>query len=77
MTFLNNLALALIIIGGLNWGLVGLFSFNLVAAIFGADSVLTNLIYIVVGLAALYSIYLFKPVTKGTRYRREERVHTH
>ncbi len=62
MKTLNAVALALIIIGGINWGLVGLFDFNLVAAIFGIDSWFSNLIYILVGLAALYSIVLFKPV---------------
>lgn len=62
MKTLNAVALALIVIGGINWGLVGLFDFNLVAAIFGTDSWLSNLIYILVGLAALYSFVLFKPV---------------
>ncbi len=71
MTFLNNLALALIIIGGLNWGLVGLFDYNLVEAIFGLDSWLSNAIYVIVGIAALYSLYLFKPVTTGTHIRHE------
>lgn len=66
---LNALALLLIIIGGINWGLIGLFDFNLVAALFGAGSILSRLVYILVGLAALYSIYLFKPVREGTRHR--------
>jgi len=47
----------LIIIGGLNWGLVGLFDFNLVSAIFGSGSILGRIIYILVGLSALYMIY--------------------
>lgn len=51
---LNATALALVIIGAINWGLVGLFDFNLVAALFGDDSALTNLIYILVGLSGLY-----------------------
>lgn len=68
MTALNNIALALIIIGGLNWGLVGLFDLDLIAALFGVDSWFSNLLYIVVGVAALYSLYLFKPVTEGTRH---------
>lgn len=49
-------ALILLIIGGLNWGLVGLFNFNLVAAIFGAMSAITRIIYILVGLSAVYFI---------------------
>ena len=51
------IALILVIIGGLNWGLVGLLDFNLVDAIFGAGSTLSRIIYILVGLAALYMIY--------------------
>ncbi len=69
MKVLNVLALALIIIGGLNWGLVGLFDFDLVGAIFGSTadvgdrSALSRIIYILVGLAALWGIYLYKPLT--------------
>lgn len=51
---LDWIALVLVIIGGLNWGLVGLFGFNLVAAIFGELSWLSRAIYILVGLAAIY-----------------------
>lgn len=64
MKGLNGAALVILIIGGLNWGLVGLFDWNLVEAIFsGWAPVLARLIYIVVGIAAVYSIYLLKPVT--------------
>jgi uncharacterized membrane protein YuzA (DUF378 family) len=51
------LALILVVVGGLNWGLVGLFNFDLVAAIFGAGSTLSRIVYILVALAALYMIY--------------------
>ena len=51
------IALILVIIGGFNWGLVGLLDFNLVVAIFGAGSTLSRIIYILVGLAARYMIY--------------------
>lgn len=51
-------ALILLIIGGLNWGLVGLFNFNLVDAIFGAASIITRIIYILVGLAAIYYVVI-------------------
>ncbi len=47
----------LVIIGALNWGLVGIFGFNLVAAIFGASTVVTKVIYILVGLGGLWMIY--------------------
>ena len=58
----NIVALALIIVGGLNWGLVGLFDFNLVNALFGSVPMVEKLVYIVVGAAAVYSIMLFRPV---------------
>jgi len=54
---LDWIALVLVIIGGLNWGLVGLFNFDLVNAIFGSISWLAKLVYILVGLSALYLIY--------------------
>lgn len=60
---LNAIALVLIIVGGLNWGLVGPFDFNLVSAIFGVDTWLKNLIYILVGAAAIYGFILLRPVT--------------
>lgn len=47
-------AIVLLIIGGLNWGLIGLFSFNLVAAIFGEMSALSRIIYILVGISAVW-----------------------
>jgi uncharacterized membrane protein YuzA (DUF378 family) len=50
-------ALALVIIGGLNWGLVGLFKFNLVATIFGDDSALSRVVYTLVGLSAVYLVF--------------------
>lgn len=56
MRALDIVTLTLLIVGGLNWGLVGLFNFDLVAAIFGAGSVLSRLVYIVVGLCALYQL---------------------
>ena len=51
------IALILVVIGGLNWGLVGLFNFNLVTAITFGSEVIARAIYIVVGLAAVYMIY--------------------
>jgi len=55
------IALILVIIGGINWGLVGLFNWNLVNAIFGAGSVIASIIYILVGVAGLYMIsFLFR-----------------
>ena len=54
LSVLDWIALILVIIGGLNWGLVGLFNFDLVAAIFGAMSILSRIIYILVCLSAIY-----------------------
>jgi hypothetical protein len=51
------IAIVLTIIGGINWGLVGFFNWNLVDSIFGVASVTSNVIYAIVGLAALYLIY--------------------
>jgi uncharacterized membrane protein YuzA (DUF378 family) len=51
-------ALVLTAIGAINWGLIGLFGFNLVTAIFGGIPFLVTLIYILVGLAGLWQIYL-------------------
>ena len=59
MTFINKLALALAIIGCLNWGLVGLFSFDLVAWLFGgATMILSRIVYTVIALAGIWCIAL-------------------
>ena len=57
MSALNWLVFALVVIGGLNWGLVGFFSFDLVATIFGDMSIVSRVIYALVGLAALYKLF--------------------
>ena len=54
---LDWIAMILLIVGGLNWGLVGLADFDLVAAIFGEGSTFSRLVYILVGLAALFCLY--------------------
>lgn len=51
-------AMALMIIGGINWGLIGAFDFNLVAALFGEQTPVSRFVYAVVGIASLYGIYL-------------------
>ena len=60
MITLQKIALALTIIGALNWGLVGLFDFNLVSAIFGAvdTSIITSVVYILVGIAGFINMIL-------------------
>lgn len=56
-TTLDTLAFVLIIVGAINWGLIGAFSYNIIDAAFGAGSALSHIIYILVGIASLYSIY--------------------
>ena len=58
MNILQKIALTLTIIGAINWGLIGLFNFNLVDTLFGVDSFLSMLIYILVGIAVI--IYRFR-----------------
>lgn len=67
--FLDKIALALAIIGGLNWGVIGLFNFDLVAFICGGSGTwLARIIYAVVGLAALWCLtLLFHPEETRTR----------
>ena len=54
MKALTLITLVLLVVGGLNWGLVGLFNFDLVAAIFGAGSGLARAVYVLVGLSAIW-----------------------
>ena len=56
MKALNIVTLILVIVGGLNWGLVGTLNVDIVAAIFGAGSPLSRLVYIVVGLSAIWQV---------------------
>ncbi|MGF6272834.1 uncharacterized membrane protein YuzA (DUF378 family) [Massilia sp. UYP11] len=57
MSAVDYIAMALLIIGGLNWAMVGLFDVDMVATLFGPGTPATRIVYVVVGLAALYSIY--------------------
>ena len=60
MRMLDRLALAILVIGGLNWGGVGLFGMDMVAALFGgSDSVLSRVVYVLVCVSALWCITLF------------------
>ena len=69
MNVLEKIALVFTIIGGINWGLVGIFDYNLVEAIFGSGSVVTRIIYIVVAVSALINILLlFMPIDESKDY---------
>ena len=59
MKAVDIIALILIIIGAINWGLIGFFQFDLVAAIFGDMSTFSRIIYAIIGIAGLYSISFF------------------
>ena len=63
MKYLNCFALTLVIVGALNWLLVGLFEFNLVDSIFGELSLLSRIIYGLVGLAGLWSIAFYSKIS--------------
>jgi uncharacterized membrane protein YuzA (DUF378 family) len=62
MKSLDIAAVALLVIGGLNWGLVGAADFDLVAALFGPMSALSRTVYVLVGLAAVYRLVQWKAI---------------
>jgi uncharacterized protein len=65
MKSVNLVTLLLVIVGGVNWGLVGLFGFDLVAALFGDASILSRLVYILVGASALWQMIPFATALNG------------
>ncbi len=69
MKWLVYIATVLVIIGGLNWGLVGLFDWNLVDAIFGEDSAGSRVIYVLVGISAIIAIgnFTLKPPVRASQ----------
>ena len=60
MKLLNIVTLILVIVGAMNWGLVGLFNFDLVKFIFLGNVILTRLVYAIVGLAGIWSLNFFR-----------------
>lgn len=62
MKTLNYIALTIAIIGAINWGLIGFFSFNLVSFLFGDMSLLSRIVYALVGLSGLYLITFYGAV---------------
>lgn len=71
MKSLNLVTLVLLIVGGLNWGLVGAFQFDLVAALFGGqDVMLARVVYVLVGLSALWQVVsLTRPTSHAAPVR--------
>lgn len=64
MKTIDIIALILVIVGAINWGLIGLFNFDLVATLFGAMSAISRIIYTLVGIAGLWSIRFFARVNE-------------
>ncbi len=56
MRIIQKIALVLVIIGAINWGLIGLFDFNLVDTLFGVDSIISKIVYILVGISGIIDI---------------------
>ncbi len=78
MKALNIVTLALVIVGGINWGLVGLAQFDLVAAIFGGqDAPLARLVYTLVGISALWQIVPLIRSSSSGQVHAEAHHHTH
>ena len=59
MKTLDGIFLTLVIVGAINWGLIGFFNFNLVDTLFGGASWITRTIYAIVGVAGIYSIMFY------------------
>ncbi len=68
-SILDWVTVVLVIIGGINWGLVGLFGFDLVAFIFGLMTVLSRIVYILVGLSAIYMIAIIPGISRASEPR--------
>jgi uncharacterized protein len=66
LSAIDWIAMALVIVGGVNWGLIGLFSFDLVAAIFGAMTTITRIVYTLVGLSAVWMIFACMKMSNKT-----------
>ena len=62
---LDYIALLLLITGGINWGVIGLMDINLVASLFGEDTVVSRAVYSLVGLAALYALSFLARFPRG------------
>jgi len=62
MKTLYNIALTLVIVGALNWLLIGLFNFDLVATLFGTMSLLSRIVYSLVGVAGIISLGIYSKI---------------
>jgi uncharacterized protein len=64
MKTVDVIVAVLLVVGGLNWGLVGAFEFDLVATLFGAMSPVTRVVYVLVGLSAVYQGFGFRAIQR-------------
>jgi len=64
MKSIDLLAAILLVVGGLNWGLVGLLHFDLVASVLGDSTILSRIVYLVVGLCAVYQVIQWKAIQR-------------
>jgi len=64
MRAIDVIIAVLLVVGGLNWGLVGFLNFDLVASIFGSMSMLSRIVYILVGLSAIYQALQWKAIQR-------------
>lgn len=67
MNAVDWLAMVLLIVGGLNWGMVGFFNIDVVAVLFGTQSTVSRIVYALVGLSALYSVYTSSKIANAKR----------
>lgn len=65
MNMIDWVAFLLVVVGGINWGLIGFLSFDLVATIFAFAPIVARVIYCVVGVAAVYSLYMALKLKKA------------
>lgn len=65
MSALEWVAFVLVVVGAVNWGLVGLFGFNLVTTVLGVDTLLTKLVYVLVGVAGVYELVALTMTNKS------------
>ena len=70
-------ALVILIIGGINWGLVGFFTFDLVGAIFGPLTAASRIVYALVGLSAIYIAVISPALSRRTEVRTQRAAHQH
>lgn len=70
MKTLDTIVAVLLVIGGLNWGLIGFFNFDLIGTVFGDLAALTRLIYCLIGLSALYQVFQWKAIQKRSKSKK-------